>query len=111
MVTNHSFKILVSLALIEIKNMTAVGSAGRFYSLCRSAVYKHGLRLWIAIYFLSYYTIVFLVMRSLLLALVVVRNVENVVVMASAKLLCVCIICCLNNRGERVLKMISFSIG
>ncbi len=80
-------KLRVSLALVEMKKMTAFGFAGRFYSFCRSAVYKHGFRLWIAIYFLSYYTITVLVMRSLLLALVVVRNDDNVVVMASAKLL------------------------
>ena len=86
--------------------MTAFGFAGRFYSFCRSAVYIHGLRLWIAIYFLSYYMIAVLVMRSLLLALVVVRNVENVVLMASAYFFdahsSVCIVFDQNNHVERV---------
>jgi len=86
--------------------MTAFGFAGRFYSFCRSAVYTHRFRLWIAIFFLSYYMIAVLVMRSLLLALVVVRNFENVVLMAFAYFIdahsSVCIVFDEINYVERV---------
>ena len=46
----------------------------RVDSCCRSAVYDHGFSLWISIYFLSYYFLAVMVMRSLLTALIVVRD-------------------------------------
>ncbi len=41
----------------------------------RSAIYGHGFKLWISIYFLSFYILAVIIMCNLLIALIVVRGI------------------------------------
>ncbi len=43
----------------------------------RSAYHAHGFTLWISLYFLSYYLVVTIILRTLLLALIVVRHDDD----------------------------------
>lgn len=44
-------------------------------TLGRSAIYSHGYRLWISLYFVTFYILAVIVMCNLLIALIVVRHV------------------------------------
>ena len=42
----------------------------------RSAIYGHGFKLWISLYFLSFYILAVIIMCNLLIALIVVRGIS-----------------------------------
>ena len=72
--------VAIGCSFLYLESSTKTVTRRHALTLVRSAIYSHGFKLWISLYFVTFYILAVIVMCNLLIALIVVSGDVVIVV-------------------------------